>query len=148
MGEYSELQNPIDSALSGPESESCSVVSHSVQEPMDGSQPGYSVHGILQARVLEWLAIPFSRGSSQLRDPIWISHIADRVFSLLSDQPGKPRFDSRSYLCVPMSVLAMLTHLLDKEQLKSSSVFSFLINYLFMLCFGWGGSLQLYVSVL
>ena len=35
---------------------------------MDCSQPGYSVHGILQARILEWVAIPFSRGSSQLRD--------------------------------------------------------------------------------
>jgi len=32
--------------------------------PMDWSPPGSSVHGILQARVLEWVAIPFSRGSS------------------------------------------------------------------------------------
>ena len=35
---------------------------------MDCSLPGSSVHGILQARILEWVAIPFSRGSSQLRD--------------------------------------------------------------------------------
>ena len=33
-------------------------------DPMDGSLPGYSVHGILQARILEWVAIPFSRESS------------------------------------------------------------------------------------
>ena len=33
-------------------------------DPMDGSLPGSSVHGILQARILEWLAIPFSKGSS------------------------------------------------------------------------------------
>ena len=39
------------------------VVSDSL-DPMD-----YTVHGILQARVLEWVAVPFSRGSSQLRDP-------------------------------------------------------------------------------
>ena len=32
--------------------------------PMDCSPPGLSVHGILQARILEWVAIPFSRGSS------------------------------------------------------------------------------------
>ena len=32
--------------------------------PMDCSSPGSSVHGILQARILEWIAIPFSRGSS------------------------------------------------------------------------------------
>ena len=36
--------------------------------PMDCSLPGSSLHGILQARVLEWVAISFSRGSSQLRD--------------------------------------------------------------------------------
>ena len=36
--------------------------------PMDCSLPGSSVHGILQAGILEWVAIPFSRGSSQPRD--------------------------------------------------------------------------------
>ena len=36
--------------------------------PIDCSQPGSSVHGILQARILEWVAVPFSRGSSQPRD--------------------------------------------------------------------------------
>ena len=33
-------------------------------QPEDGSPPGSSVHGILQARILEWVVIPFSRGSS------------------------------------------------------------------------------------
>ena len=37
-------------------------------DPMDYSPPGSSVHGILQARILEWVAFPFSRGSSQPRD--------------------------------------------------------------------------------
>ena len=37
--------------------------------PMDCSLPGSSVHGILQARILEWVAISSSRGSSQPRDP-------------------------------------------------------------------------------
>ena len=37
-------------------------------DPMDCSPPGSSVHGISQARVLEWVAISSSRGSSQLRD--------------------------------------------------------------------------------
>ena len=37
-------------------------------DPMDCSPPGSSVHGILQARILEWIAIPFSKGSSQPRD--------------------------------------------------------------------------------
>jgi len=43
---------------------------------MDCSPPGSSVHGILQARILEWVAIPFSRASSQPRDQIWVSCIA------------------------------------------------------------------------
>ena len=39
-------------------------------DPMDSSQPGSSIHGIFQARILEWGAISFSRGSSQPRDQI------------------------------------------------------------------------------
>ena len=37
-------------------------------DPMDRGPPGSSVHGILQARILEWIALPSSRGSSHLRD--------------------------------------------------------------------------------
>ena len=48
--------------------------------PMDCSPPGSPVHGILQARLLEWVAIPFSRGSSWPRDQIQVSHIAGRFF--------------------------------------------------------------------
>ena len=42
-------------------------------DPMDCSPPGSSVRGILQARILEWVAMPFSRGSSQPRDQIYVS---------------------------------------------------------------------------
>ena len=42
-------------------------------DPMDCSPPGSSVHGTLQARKLEWVAIPFSRGSSQPRGQTWVS---------------------------------------------------------------------------
>ena len=48
--------------------------------PMDCSPPGSSDHGILQARILEWMGISFSRGSSQPRDWTHISCIADRLF--------------------------------------------------------------------
>ena len=44
------------------------------------SLPGASVHGILQARILEWVAIPFSRGSPQPRDQTHISYIAGGFF--------------------------------------------------------------------
>ena len=46
------------------------------------SPPGSSVHGILQARMLEWVAIPFSRESSRPRDLTWVSHIAGRFFTV------------------------------------------------------------------
>ena len=44
--------------------------------PMDYSPPGSSVHGILQARILEWVGISFSRGSSQPKDPTHISCVS------------------------------------------------------------------------
>ena len=47
-------------------------------DPIDCSPPGSSVHGLLQARLLEWVAIPFSRRSSQPRDWTQVSHIVDR----------------------------------------------------------------------
>ena len=45
-------------------------------EPMDCSPPGFPVHRVFQARILEWVAIPFSKGSSQPRDRTWVSCIA------------------------------------------------------------------------
>ena len=45
-------------------------------DPMD-----YTVHGILQARLLEWVAFPFSRGSSQPRDQTQVSHTAGGFFT-------------------------------------------------------------------
>ena len=51
-------------------------------DPMDCSPPGSSVHGISQARILEWVAIPFSRGSSWPWDQMWVSCIAGRFFTV------------------------------------------------------------------
>ena len=48
----------------------------------DCSLPGSSVHGILQARILEWNAMPSSRGSSQPREGAQVSHIAGRFFTI------------------------------------------------------------------
>ena len=57
---------------------------------MDCSPPGFSVHGILQARILEWVAIPFFCGSFWPRD--WTRSPALQVDSLPSELPGKLRF--------------------------------------------------------
>ena len=46
--------------------------------PMDWNPPGSSIHGIFQARILEWVAISFSRGSPRPRDWTWVSHIVSR----------------------------------------------------------------------
>ena len=51
-------------------------------DPMDCSLPGSSVHGIFQAIVLEWIAISFSKGSSQSRDRTRVSRIVDRRFTV------------------------------------------------------------------
>ena len=48
--------------------------------PMDYNPPDSSVHGILQARILEWVAIPFSGGSSHLRDQTQVPCTAGRFF--------------------------------------------------------------------
>ena len=49
----------------------------------------YIVHEILQARILEWVAFPFSRGSSQPRDQTQVSHIAGRFFTSWATREAK-----------------------------------------------------------
>ena len=66
---------------------SCSVMSDC--DPVDCSPQGSSVHGMLQARILEWGAISFSRGSFQLRDRIPVSRIAGRRFILWATREAK-----------------------------------------------------------
>ena len=57
-------------------------------DPMGCSPPGSSVHGISQARILEWVAISYSRGSFQPRDRTLLSCITGRFFT--AKPPGKP----------------------------------------------------------
>ena len=62
-------------AQSYPIAQSCPTLC----SPMDYSLSGFFVHGIFQARILEWVAIPYSRGSSQLRDRTQVSYIGRQV---------------------------------------------------------------------
>ena len=57
-------------------------------DPMDCSPPGSSVHGILQARILEWVAIPFTKGSSQSRDQTRVSCTPGRFFTVYQNHLG------------------------------------------------------------
>ena len=69
-------------------------------DPMKCSPPGSSVHGILQARILEWVAISFSRGSSLCRDPL-LSLPRWQAGSLPLVPPGKPLFFiCHIYICI------------------------------------------------
>ena len=58
-------------------------------DPMDCSPPGTSVHGILQAIVLEWVAMPSSRGSYRPKDQTWVSCVGRQILYHLSHQ-GSP----------------------------------------------------------
>ena len=58
--------------------------------PMDCRLPGFSIHGIFQARILERVAVSFSRGSSQPRDGTWVSRTAERLYRL--SHQGNPYF--------------------------------------------------------
>ena len=70
-------------------------------DPMDCSLPTSSVHGIFQARVLEWGAISFSRGSSQPRDRMQASHIVGRRFTVWA---------TREVLCIRASMDGVYLH--------------------------------------
>ena len=59
-------------------------------DPVDCSLPGFSVHRILQARILEWVAMPSSRGSSQPRDRTWVCLLHGQADSLTLEPTGKP----------------------------------------------------------
>ena len=59
--------------------------------PMDFSLPGFSIHGIFQARILAWFAIPYSRGSFWTRDPTCISCVSCTGSGFFITEPlGKP----------------------------------------------------------
>ena len=68
--------------------QSLSCVQLTLWDPLHCGPSGSSVHGILQAWILEWVAIPFSRGFSQPRDGTWVFCISGRF--LTPETPGKP----------------------------------------------------------
>ena len=86
--------------------------------PMNCSPPGSLVHGIFQARILEWVTMPSSRGSSWPRDQThisWISCIAGQFFAI--EPPGKPKLDP--YLMPYSKANSTLNKLLNVENFKN-----------------------------
>ena len=93
-------------------------------QPHELSPPGSSVYGILQARIQEWVAIPFSRGSSWSRGLTQVSHIAGRFFTIWATREAQ----SISYnalkrrkmlICHPSSLIPHLS--VDKLVTRMSS---------------------------
>ena len=73
-------------------------------DPMDYSLSGSSVYGILQARILEWVAILFSRGSSRPRDRTQLSYTADIFFTVWATREAH----SYPYLCFVYWMVSLL----------------------------------------
>ena len=73
--------------------------------PMD-----HTLHGILQAWILEWVAIPFSRGSSQPRDWTQVSHIAGRSFTIWATRKAHICIYIVLYTNTPIRVASEMTY--------------------------------------
>ena len=79
----SPAQTPNKRCVCAPYLQSCLTLC----DPMNCSPPSSSVHGILQARILEWVAMPFSMGLSWLRDGTWVSSISSWQLDSLPTEP-------------------------------------------------------------
>ena len=121
---------------------SLSVVSDSCN-PMDFSPPGSSVHGILQARILEWVAISFSRGSSQTRNQTWVSCMAGKFFTVWAMSESSIFWHISLYNILKITFINITTSIIKKffrywEIVKlivantSFSKFWFLLKYQFL----------------
>ena len=87
---------------------------------MDCSPPGFSVHGILQARILEWVAISFCRGLSRPRDQTQVSRITGRLFTIRATREATarevPDFKIKKYFL-------LLNYFLIKRQLLGINIY-------------------------
>ena len=83
----------------------CAHSCPTLRNPMDCSPPGPSVPGILQARILEWVVIFSSRGSSQLRDWTHISCIGRQI--LYHEPPGKLSSNTMTYKSLIIKTLSL-----------------------------------------
>ena len=80
--DWSDLAAAVSHGMNVKVKVSITQSSPTLCDSMDCTPPGSSLRGILQARILEWIAIPFSRRSSQPRDWTWVSHIVGRFLTI------------------------------------------------------------------
>ena len=107
-------------------------------DPRNCSPPGSSVHGIFQARILEWVAISFSKGSSffqriWFRDPTQVSCIAGRFFTVWDTSEGKLKTtitastDSIQFKCIyKFEFLILLNNVRERESLQPAQLLDYI----------------------
>ena len=121
--------NPENSNLGKPPEFEVTHSCPAVYDPLDYSLPGSSIYGISQARILEWLAISVSRGSSQPRDQTQVSRVEANSLAAepaLSPQgelqvwvdPGSQGMTSRIYLS---SLWVLFSYLLTASLLLAAT---------------------------
>ena len=91
-------------------------------DPMDSSLPGSAVHGIFQAKILEWAAISFSRGSSQPRDQTWVSCVGDRRFTVWATNPSTTSHFSFSWCSLKYLLLLISPSYSDPLQFSAPTL--------------------------
>ena len=104
---------------------------------MDCSPPGSSVHGILQARILEWVAISFSRGSSQPSDWTQVSRIAGRCFNLRTTREHATVTDKYFYMVNDNLLIPWCWHYHWLPLLKVLPLTFLTVLYFFYFIFQW-----------
>ena len=106
-------------------------------DPMDYSPPGSSIHGILQARILEWVAMPSSRGSSQPRDQTFIFYffcIGRWVLYNWEAQPSLQRVNNILICCDRFSHIFSYLFLLMIHKPQGITFISFCKLHFFRHC--------------
>ena len=121
---------------------SCSVVSDSATPWTLCSPPGSSVHGILQARILEWVTIPFSRGSSPPRDQTQVTHIAHSLYIMLNKYLLNEWHKDWGVICLAgIAIKQIIVELKDmkggKRELKPKDILSPPCNFELLHCKLW-----------
>ena len=100
--------------------------------PMDYSPPGSSVHGVLQARILKWIAIPFFRKSSRPSDRTWVRQILYHLShqgsytmqqSKFTAYNSKMTFWGSSYLCLLLCVVRRMCNPWYQDSLQIISMY-------------------------
>ena len=131
-GSWSMQRNPLEH----PGKCVCVLVAQScptLWDPTDYSPPGSSVHGVFQAWVLGWVAIPFSRGSSPPRDQAQVSCIAGRFFTIWTFLDSyicsnKNKIFSDKEIWFPISALLITSHMILNKLLNLPSFTSLIFN--------------------